>query len=209
MDSASDESRRRGFERFLLFTDAVVAIAVTLLILPVVDEVLQPDATHVRTVDLLRDLAGELVGFFLSFAVIVVLWIAHQRVFALAGTPNPWLIRLNVLWLLSITLLPFSTALIADHGDEQATVLLYVSNVALSIYCLGASSWVLSRNPQLYLPGTSISRADRLDALLNCVLVTLALLLAVIVPGLGLYVMLLLFLAGPITWLLMRRAISG
>ncbi|HYH11650.1 MAG TPA: TMEM175 family protein [Thermomicrobiales bacterium] len=205
MGSASEESKRRGFERFLLFTDAVVAIAVTLLILPVVDEVLQPEASTARTVDLLSELAGELFGFLLSFTVIVVLWVAHQQVYSIAGTPTPWLMRLNAVWLLSITLLPFTTALIADHSDEQATVLLYVGNVALSIYCLGASFLVLARNPDLLLPGSAVTIDDWLDAILNCALVTLAFLLAVLVPRLGFYVMLVLFLANPLKRFWSRR----
>jgi uncharacterized membrane protein len=196
MDAIAEEITRRGFERFLLFTDAVVAIAVTLLILPVVDAVLQADAAS--TLDLLDQLQGELFGFLLSFAVIVVLWLAHQQVFARVVEPSPELVWLNVGWLLSIILLPCSTALIADHGNEQATVLLYVGNVALSMYCLGGALWVLVRHPHLLVPGGTVTPDDRHEAMINSALVTLAFILALLVPALNFWVMTLLFLTRPL-----------
>jgi uncharacterized membrane protein len=191
------EIARRGFERLLLFTDGVVAIAVTLLILPVVDDVLRSDP-HTTTLALLNALHNELFGFGLSFAVIVVLWLGHQRVFARVATPSPTLVWLNMGWLLSIILLPCSTALIGDHGTEQATLLLYVGNVALSLYCLSATPWVLARHPQVLVPGAVITPDDRHHAVLNVALVTLAFVLALLFPALGFWVMTLLFLTGPL-----------
>jgi uncharacterized membrane protein len=205
MSSTEEETRRRAFERFLLFTDAVMAIAVTLLILPVVDAVVDLENRDREVMDLIGDLKGELLGFLLGFAVIMVMWTAHQQVFSIVAWPNVWLVRLNMLWLLSITLLPFTTSLIADHGDEQATLLLYVGNVGLGIYCLGASTWVQSRSPDLLLPSTTITADDRLDALLNCVLISVAFILALLLPGLGFTVMVLMILDGPLKRLWRRR----
>lgn len=198
MEASAEEITRRGFERFLLFTDAVVAIAVTLLILPVVDAVLASDARASSTLHILGELQGELFGFMLSFAVIVVLWLAHQQVFALVAEPSPWLVRLNVVWLLSIILLPCATALIADHGNEQATVVVYVGTVAVSIYCLGGMLWVAARHPSVLMPGAVVTPDDQHEALLNCALMTLAFALALLVPGLGFWVMTLLFLTRPL-----------
>jgi uncharacterized membrane protein len=208
MRAIADERRRRGFERFLLFTDAVMAIAVTLLILPVVDEILALESRDMNVLEILGELRGELFGFLLGFMVVMLLWLAHQQVFSIIAYANAWLIRLNVLWLLSITLLPFTTALIADHADEQATVLLYVGNVALSIYCLGASTWVLSRSPDLLLPEASITADERHDAILNSSLITIVFILALLLPGLGFAVMLLLFLVEPLKRLWARRGVS-
>jgi uncharacterized membrane protein len=205
MSSTEEETRRRAFERFLLFTDAVMAIAVTLLILPVVDAVVDLENRDREVMDLIGDLKGELLGFLLGFAVIMVMWTAHQQVFSIVAWPNVWLVRLNMLWLLSITLLPFTTSLIADHGDEQATLLLYVGNVGLGIYCLGASTLVQSRSPHLLLPNTTITADDRLDALLNCVLISVAFILALLLPGLGFTVMVLMILDGPLKRLWRRR----
>ncbi len=205
MDAGSEEREHRAFERFLLFTDGVMAIAVTLLILPVVDAALDLESRDRTVIDLLGDLRGELLGFLLGFAVIVVMWLAHQRVFSSVAWPNAWIVRLNVLWLLSITLLPFTTALIADHGDEQATVLLYVGNIALGIFSLGAVTLVKTLSPHLLLPNAAITDDDRLGAIANCVLISVAFILAALFPGLGFTVMLLMLLDGPLTRMLRRR----
>ncbi len=205
METGTDERQHRAFERFLLFTDAVMAIAVTLLILPVVDTALDLDSRHRTVVDLLGDLQGELFGFLLGFAVIMVMWMAHQRVFSIVARPDAWLVRLNVVWLLSITLLPFTTALIADHGDEQATLLLYTGNIALGTFSLGAATLVQARSPHLLLPNTAVTVDDRAGAIANCLLISAAFALAVLLPGLGFFVMLLMLLDGPLTRLLRRR----
>lgn len=208
MDAGSEERQHRAFERFLLFTDAVMAIAVTLLILPVVDTALDLESRDRTVIDLLGDLKGELLGFLLGFAVIMVMWLAHQQVFSNVARPNAWLVRLNMLWLLSITLLPFTTALIADHGDEQATVLLYIGNIAVGIFSLGAVTLVTSRSPNLLLPGMAITDDDTRGAIANCVLVSTAFLLAALLPGLGFTVMLLMLLDGPLTRLWARRRVA-
>ncbi len=67
--------RSRDFERFVTFIDAVVAIAITLLVLPLVD--LTVDFEGSVTV-LLRNLA-EIGGFLLSFIVIANAWFAQHR----------------------------------------------------------------------------------------------------------------------------------
>ena len=207
--SVEEESRRRAFERFLLFTDAVMAIAVTLLILPVVDTALDLESRDRAVMDLLGDLKGELFGFFLGFAVIMMMWMAHQQVFSNVDRPNVWLVRLNVVWLLTITLLPFTTALIADHGDEQATVLLYVGNIALGVFSLGAVTLVKSRSPHLLLPDSTVTDADVLGAVVNCILVSAAFILAALFPALGFTVMLLMLLDGPATRIWSRLSASS
>lgn len=59
-------SRTRFFERFLTFVDAIVAIAITLLILPLVELV---GENHGSTTDLLRDRQSSFYAFALSFLV--------------------------------------------------------------------------------------------------------------------------------------------
>lgn len=206
MATGSEEREHRSFERFLLFTDAVMAIAVTLLILPVVDTALDLESHDRAVMDLLGDLKGELLGFLLGFAVIMLMWMAHQQVFASVARPNAWIVRLNVLWLLSITLLPFTTALIADHSDEQATVLLYIGNIAFGIFSLSAVTLLLSRSPQLLMPDTVITDKDLHGAAIDVILISAAFILAALFPALGFTVMLLLLLDGPLSRLWARRS---
>src|SRR5918998_5814172 len=68
----------RGLDRLVTFLDAVVAIAITLLVLPLVD-VLPDEGGTVPLGDLLAEEARRFVTFLLSFAVIAQLWLVHHR----------------------------------------------------------------------------------------------------------------------------------
>ena len=70
--------RERGLDRFLTFVDAVVAIAITLLVLPLAE--LAGEVGDGSVTDLLDEHRGELFAFFLSFFVIARLWFAQHHV---------------------------------------------------------------------------------------------------------------------------------
>jgi uncharacterized membrane protein len=77
----------QGFARVVNFSDAVVAIAISLLILPVVDDV--SATTTGSATDVLADNADRLFAFVLSFVVIARLWVAHHEVFEGIGAYTP------------------------------------------------------------------------------------------------------------------------
>ena len=81
--SPSDQTRRtpRGLDRLMYFSDATVAIAITLLILPLVDVANQISTHPAREV--LESHAATLAGFAITFAVIGRFWLIHHRVFEL------------------------------------------------------------------------------------------------------------------------------
>lgn len=191
-------------ERFLLFSDGVSAIAVTLLVLPLVDAVTETDGDGLSVWDVLGDMRWEIFSFVLSFAVIVLLWQAHQRVFEnVAGYDRP-VLWAGVAWLFGVVSLAFSTALIADHGSERATVIIYILNLAVAMGALTFVTGYLARHPCLLHPGASVDADDVLDAWINIGLLVLALLLVLVFPALGFTVMVLLFLDGPVESMLHR-----
>jgi hypothetical protein len=70
----------RGLDRLVNFSDATVAIAITLLLLPLVD--IADEIRRESLGDLLADHVGTLIAFFVSFVVISRLWLSHHRLFA-------------------------------------------------------------------------------------------------------------------------------
>ena len=72
------DSQERGLERLVLFSDAVVAIALTLLILPLTDVEIEAGQT---LVEVLRNYSGKLLAFGISFAVIARYWLGHHSIF--------------------------------------------------------------------------------------------------------------------------------
>jgi uncharacterized membrane protein len=99
-------------ERLMLFTDAVIAIAITLLIL----EVKIPESIHHannshQVWQSIKEILPKLFGFFLSFVLIGVYWATHHRMYRYIINYNVRLIWLNLFLLLAIVFLPFTTDL--------------------------------------------------------------------------------------------------
>ncbi|MFE9692955.1 TMEM175 family protein [Micromonospora sp. NPDC005806] len=116
-------------ERLVFFSDAVVAIAITLLALE-----LPVPAGHTNA-ELWRDLGrnvNEYVAFLISFAVIGGHWFVHHRTFGHVARLSGRLVRWNMLWLLMIVLTPFVTRVIVGDGAFAARFTLYAAIQALA-----------------------------------------------------------------------------
>jgi uncharacterized membrane protein len=181
----------RSIERLVLFTDAVVAIAITLLVLPLVDAVSEADAARASSTDVIVENLTQIFSFLLSFYVIAQLWSAHHDLFQAVTVVRRGVFTLNMLWLLTIVALPFSTEMVGAYGDDHFTVLLYVGAVLASSACLTALS-VAARGR--LVPG----------ALGVTGTLTVAFLLVVLVPAVG-YASLLLLLVSPLVQRLWAR----
>lgn len=120
----------RNTERLQFFSDAVFAIAMTLLVI----DIAIPDV-HPRTgAALWQALGNEWQRFFayvLSFAVIAINWIGHHRRFRLIRDYDPILIWVNFALLALIAFVPYPTSLLSEYGDLAPAVILYAATVAL------------------------------------------------------------------------------
>jgi uncharacterized membrane protein len=75
-----------GVERTIMLTDAVVAIAMTLLVLPLVELAPEVDVGGLGTV--VSEHSDVFISFVISFLVIYVFWLAHQHAFASVRQPG-------------------------------------------------------------------------------------------------------------------------
>jgi uncharacterized membrane protein len=106
-------------ERTITLTDAVVAIAMTLLVLPLVELAGEIDPAHLgETFGAHREV---FLGFGLSFLVIYVFWLAHDQALTAVRDLGPALRSLNMLWLLVVAFLPFPTAVIGREVTRSST----------------------------------------------------------------------------------------
>ena len=122
--------RERDLERLLTFIDAVVAIAITLLVLPLAE--VARDVRTGQVADLLREHADDLVGFTLSFAVIARLWIAQHAIVSTLVRQNGVVLRLLLTWTFTIVFLPFPTALVTATSNDSLARLLYLGTMTVS-----------------------------------------------------------------------------
>ena len=119
MPHEESEYERRALERLVFFSDAVVAIAITLLAidLPV------PTGTTVSAfLSSARDHDGVYLTFLVSFVTIAAGWKEHHDVFKYANRSDARLRNLNVLWLLMIILVPFATKLLTGYEHHAVGV---------------------------------------------------------------------------------------
>jgi TMEM175 potassium channel family protein len=108
------------------FSDAVFAIAITLLIL----EIKVPTQEQGGLADQLRRQWPSYLAFITSFAYIGIMWINHHRMFSHIRKCNDILLALNLLLLLGVTVVPFPTAVLAEHlsgPDRRTGAILYNS----------------------------------------------------------------------------------
>jgi uncharacterized membrane protein len=113
------QSDARAADRLIFFSDAVVAIAITLLALdlPVPAGKTAQMFWHSVRLDRLHYLA-----FLVSFLAISVAWSRHHDAFRYLGRVDPRLRMLNMGWLLMMILNPFATKLLTTQGHDVLAV---------------------------------------------------------------------------------------
>lgn len=112
-------------ERLIFFSDAVFAIAITLLIIDVHAPHVpygSPDHAYIQA---LLDLLPSLFGFFVSFFVIGAFWAGHHRAFALAGHYSDILNGPNLMMLCSVVFMPFTTSFMSHNVGTLVPTQIY------------------------------------------------------------------------------------
>ena len=150
MSSASNIHKKRNrneqfsdefwLERLVFFSDAVFAIAITLLALEIR---LPEDAGGLSNQQLFNSLVAiwpKYLSFIISFLVIGNFWIAHHRRYRYIQRYDTRLMLLNLLVLMSIAFIPFSTAVISQSGNRTATIYYALSISATGL--LSAFLWL-------------------------------------------------------------------
>jgi len=128
-DASARIESQTGFERTVAFSDGVFAIAITLLVLSL--DV--PKLGHGEKLDhALSNLADNFTSYFIGFAVIGLFWVGHHYFFDSLRGFDGRLLWLNLLYLSFIGLMPFTTALLGDYGNDPSALTAYAINVALA-----------------------------------------------------------------------------
>ena len=122
------EKKELPYERVLFFSDAVVAIAITLLALDLKIET--PAGQPFQFIDLINPW-HKYLAFVLSFINIIGFWNTHHQLFTYIKKMDARLMWYNHAWLFFIVILPFSTSILSDHLNETAAVFCYTLNILL------------------------------------------------------------------------------
>lgn len=200
--STATPRTERGLERLIFFSDAVVAIAITLIALPLVDSA--REVANESTSKFLSDNSYALTAAAISFAVISAFWREHHSLFERATGYTPLLLRVNMFWLVGIVALPVASVLdVYSHRDP----------LAAGIYLIAVTfTMIVDRLEELILYRAGLlsdgDRVTRLDLALRWSMVVaaaIALVVALTLPSVGLWSLVLVFAAGQFEAITRRR----
>lgn len=126
-------------DRLAFFSDAVFAIAITLLALNIRAPVVAGHVDeHSLAVAALRAIP-QVIGFLLSFLVIGNYWRAHHRLFRWVRGHDPRLVTINLWLLLFVSFIPAPTAFYSEYPGYRTPLIIY----AASLSAVGAANFAL------------------------------------------------------------------
>lgn len=154
----------------MFFTDAVTAIALTLLVLPLSEMVPELAREGVPASEVFTQNQVKVYTFVLSFVVIARLWQAHHQVFEHVESYTDALVYLNFGWIFTIVLLPFPTEIVGGFAPHRFVVLFYIGTILANSLCYLAMVLIIDRSAEIR--GETGPLRD--DAVLNAALTSAA-----------------------------------
>ena len=131
-------------ERISFFSDAVIAIAATLLIIEIKAPHIESGTSFQEQINQLKHLVPEFISFFISFTIIISQWARHHELFGSTINYDKKLVTLNSFFLLTIAVIPFSTSYFA-HNNSLEFYLPYIV-YGISMFLLTFLNYLLFKH---------------------------------------------------------------
>ncbi|WP_254546351.1 TMEM175 family protein [Halomarina pelagica] len=149
--TGSPEEWGTDIERTVNFSDAVFAIAITLaaLYIPV------PEAPPETLLSGISPVWHELTSYAISFLVVGSYWLAHHRIFHYIERYDQGLLVRNLVFLLAVGLLSFTTGMMGAHENSRTAVVVYAGHMAATGLLLSWVWWYAARG------GAVVADVDR------------------------------------------------
>ncbi len=126
-----------GLERIIFFSDAVMAIAITLLTIDLQVPQIAANVAAAQLPEGLLQMASRFASFLISFLVIGIFWMSHHRYFGFIKRFDGRLMLMNLIFLLFIALMPFTASLLGQYSQLPIAVGAY----SLDVAALGLALW--------------------------------------------------------------------
>ena len=138
-----------GLERILFFSDAVMAIAITLLAINIRLPEIDPSLATRELAGRLSALGPSFMTFFISFIVVGIYWISHHRYFGYIKRYDTRLILLNFLFLFFIICMPFLASLLGQYVFVPIALIAYTLAIAALGFSMAFIWWYASHDHRL------------------------------------------------------------
>jgi uncharacterized membrane protein len=147
-------------ERFSFFSDGVFAIAITLLVIEIKVPVVH-GATNDALLHSLSEMSLKFLGFLISFGIVGHYWSVHHRIFGYLQKYNTSLLWINLAFLFSVVILPFSSGFIGEYSSDlniYVPYAVYVANICLT-GLMNCWLWLFISNPKKQFLTHTLSKA--------------------------------------------------
>ena len=134
--AAAGSGEARGAGRFSVarlnsFSDAVFAVAITLLVLSIQPFYITGKVTETEVLKGLGSVWPHFFAYALSFVIVGAFWVSHHRLFARFRVIDYRLLWINLLYLLVVVFIPYPTGLMAMYGNTITITALYAGTMCL------------------------------------------------------------------------------
>jgi uncharacterized membrane protein len=154
--------------RLETLTDGVFAIIMTILVfnISVPELILFTEGEHAeeRLSIKLASLWPDILAYIISFTTLAVYWVTHHRIFRWILFVDRPLIWINISFLMTIGIVPFSTTLLTQYLDQQISIFAYSFNAILAGVIVYALYFYAKRHPVLVdktVPALIVRRSGR------------------------------------------------
>lgn len=130
-------------------TDGVFAIVMTVLVLEITIPHLSPTEISVELPKQLINLIPMILSYMTSFIILGFFWIGHDDQFHYIRRVNRTLLGISIFYLMFIALIPFSTSLLGEYGNQQISVLIYGMNLIICSFWNYVHWWYATKNHRL------------------------------------------------------------
>lgn len=126
--------------RLEALSDGVFAIVMTILVLEISVPLITGTSANTELRRRLLEMWPQFLAYGVSFLVLGVIWINHHLMFHHIKLADNRLVWINILMLMFVALVPFSTSLLGEYGETQTAVVVYGANILLCLI-MGGLLW--------------------------------------------------------------------
>lgn len=139
-------------DRLEFYSDAVIAISATLLVIDIKVPRIEETAAQAILLNALLKQWSLYLSFVMSFIYIGIAWASHHNMFRYIKRSNHTLLLVNLLFLMCIAFVPFSSALLAEYigkNGQQTAAFVYLGTLTATALSYNAIWWYATRNHHL------------------------------------------------------------
>lgn len=198
-----------SIERVKSISDDIFAFAMTLLVLGIHIPMAPKNINDMALLTKITSQWPQFLTYIISFLNIGSYWLLHTGIFNCLARTDKSLIQLNMLFLLTVTFLPYPTALHGEYGRHSAVALVYGLMIAINYFLLFMVARYAFNRPELLVSELNlpVKRLFALKLLLPLGLAIVGMLLAFFFVRLSFLFFFLVPLSNaiPLRWILQKE----